>query len=265
MLFLLKILITPVLVAAVSLAARWWGPAVGGILIGLPWFTGPTLFVLIQDKGIDFGVAACIGIQLGVACVAAFMLVYGLIAASARWPLCLASGMVAFFAGAWAAEDPAWLQAAAGGGAAPLWMAAGLGLLALGIAYLLLPRPRGTPVLRALPWWDIPMRMITTGVLVTVIMLMADAMGPQLSGIMSTYPVIVTVVGTFTHHSWGREAVWRMLRGVTVSLVGFVAFFLIVGLALPGFGLIGSYFLATAVALAMTSGLFLLNRRRATS
>ena len=59
-------------------------------------------------------------------------------------------------------------------------------------------------------------------------------MGPQLSGIMSTYPVIVTVVGTFTHHRWGREAVWRMLRGITASLVGFVAFFLVVGLALPG-------------------------------
>ena len=64
---------------------------------------------------------------------------------------------------------------------------------------------------------------------------------------------------------WGREAVWRMLRGITASLVGFVAFFLIVGLALPGFGLTGSYFLAAAAALAMTSGLFLLNRRRATS
>ena len=65
-------------------------------------------------------------------------------------------------------------------------------------------------------------------------MLTADAMGPQLSGIMSTYPVIVTVVGTFTHHRWGREAVWRMLRGLTVSLFAFVVFFLIVGLALPG-------------------------------
>ena len=79
MLFLLKIAITPLLVAGVSIAARWWGPTVGGILMGLPWFTGPTLFVLVQDKGIDFGVAACVGIELGVACVAAFILAYGLI------------------------------------------------------------------------------------------------------------------------------------------------------------------------------------------
>jgi hypothetical protein len=91
---------------------------------------------------------------------------------------------------------------------------------------------------------------------------MADAMGPQLSGIMSTYPVIVTVVGTFTHHRWGRDAVWRMLCGITASLVAFVAFFLIVGLALPTLGLVAAYALAAVAALIMTSGLFFLNRVR---
>ena len=98
MLFLLKIAITPLLVAAVSLAARWWGPTVGGILMGLPWFTGPTLFVLVQDKGTDFGAAACIGIQLGVVCLSAYMLTYGLISLVARWHLCLLGAIAAFAA-----------------------------------------------------------------------------------------------------------------------------------------------------------------------
>src|SRR5262249_26174754 len=99
--------------------------------------------------------------------------------------------------------------------------------------------------------------------LVTVLVLTADALGPQLSGIVSTYPIILTVIGTFTHHRWGREAVWRLLRGLTLSLVAFVAFFLVVGLALPSAGLAGSYVLASLVALTMTTGLFILNRRRA--
>jgi hypothetical protein len=262
MLFFLKIAISPFLVAAVSLAARWWGPTVGGILMGLPWFTGPTLFVLIQDKGIAFGVGACVGIELGVACVAAFILAYGLISIFARWPLSVAGGAAAFAASAWAAQHPGLLPGVEPGPAAPLWMASGLGLVALAIALVLLPRSRATPALQALPWWDIPMRMLTTGALVTVILLLADAMGPRLSGIMSTYPVIVSVVGTFTHHRWGREAVWRMLRGITASLVSFVAFFLIVGLALPTFGLVAAYALAAVVALIMTTGLFFLNRAR---
>jgi hypothetical protein len=261
MLFLIKIAITPLLVAAVSLAARWWGPTIGGILMGLPWFTGPVLFVLVQDKGIDFGVAACIGIELGVLCISAFILAYGLISISARWPLSLAGAIAAFAAGAWATQGPA----LAGGYLTPLWTAAGLGLLALVTTYLLLPRPRTPPSLQPLPWWDIPMRMAATGALVTVLMLTADAMGPQLSGIVSTYPVILTVIGTFTHHRWGREAVWRVLRGLTVSLGAFVAFFLVVGLTLPAYGLPASYALAAMVALVMTTGLFFLNRGRGVS
>ena len=262
MLFLLKIAITPLLVAAVSLAARWWGPTIGGILMGLPWFTGPVLFVLVQDKGIDFGVGACIGIEVGVVCISAFMLAYGLLSTVARWPLCLAGAIAAFAASAWVTQNPALLPALTPVSVSPLWTASALGLLALAITYVLLPRPRAPPSLQPLPWWDIPMRMVATGALVAVLMLTADALGPQLSGIVSTYPVILTVIGTFTHHRWGREAVWRVLRGLTVSLFAFVAFFLVVGLALPTVGLIASYVFASVVALAMTIALFFLNRGR---
>jgi hypothetical protein len=263
MLFLLKITVTPLLVAGVSLAARWWGPTASGILMGLPWFTGPTLFILVHERGADFGAAACVGVQLGVVCVAVFTLAYGLAAAVARWPLSLAVAIVAYAAAVWAAQDPALLHALTGGRVAPLLAAAGLGVVSLAIVYLSLPWPRTPPSLQPLPWWDIPMRMAATGALVTVLLLTADALGPQLSGILSTYPVILTVVGTFTHHRWGREALWRVLRGLTVSLIAFVVFFLIVGFGLPAIGLIASYVLAITVALAITTGLFFLNRARA--
>ena len=74
--FLLKIAVPPVLVAAMSLAARRWGPTVGGLLMGLPWMTGPILFFLALDNGGEFAVAACAGIQLGVICIYAFILAY---------------------------------------------------------------------------------------------------------------------------------------------------------------------------------------------
>ena len=105
MILLLKIAVTPLLVVAVSLAVRWWGPTVGGILMGLPWFTGPVLFILIQERGGEFGVAACLGVEIGVICISAFILAYGLVAAVAAWPLSLAAAMVAFFASAFAISD----------------------------------------------------------------------------------------------------------------------------------------------------------------
>jgi len=262
MLFLLKIAVTPLLVAAVSLAARWWGPTIGGILMGLPWFTGPVLYILVQDWGSEFGVAACLGVLLGVVCISAFILAYGLVATIAAWPWCLAAAVAAFFGSAWATSDPTLLPRLASGVAAQLWAAAGAGAASLAVAFALLPRPRTAALPQALPWWDIPVRMAATAALVAGLVTGADALGPRLTGVLSTYPVILTVVGTFTHQRWGRDAVWRILRGLTASLFAFVVFFLVVGLTLPSVGLAASYALAATCALAITAGLFVLNKGR---
>ena len=263
MLFLLKIAVTPVLVAAVSLAARWWGPTIGGLLMGLPWFTGPLLFVLTYDRGAEFGVGATIGIELAVLCVSAFILAYGFVARVARWPVALSTAVGLFFVSGFSMDAVAPLLLPD----APAWQlpaAAGIGFASLLATFLLLPRPASPPVLQTLPWWDIPMRMVATGALVATIVLLADALGPRLSGILGTYPVILTVVCAFTQHSWGADAVLSVLRGVTVSLFSFVVFFLIVGTLLPGAGLVLSYACAVLVAVTMTGTMLFLSRKGAT-
>jgi hypothetical protein len=261
MLFLLKISITPLLVAAVTLAARRWGPSMGGMLVALPWFTGPVLYVLILDRGIAFGEAACVGIELGVVCVSAFMLAYALVAAVAGWPLSLAAGVAAFFASGALLSEPAVL-ALLPGAIPPLWTAAGLAAASLCIAFSLLPRPRGALPPQAPAWWDIPARMAATALLVTVVVTGAEALGPRLAGIASTYPIIVSVMGAFTHRIGGREAAWAILRGFAASLFGFVAFFLVVGLALPVMGAAGAYALAALASLSITAGLVATHRAR---
>ncbi len=262
MIFLLEIAVTPLLVAAVSLAARRWGPGIGGILMGLPWFTGPTLYLLILHRGIEFGVAASIGVLIGVVCISAFIVAYGSAARYAGWRWCLPAAASAFLASAWAASNPALLAGLASGALAQLAAAAAAAAASLLVALALLPRPRLAALPRALPWWDIPVRMAATAALVAALMASADALGPRLAGVFSTYPVIVTVVGAFTHQRWGRDAVWRTLRGLTASLSGFILFFLVVGAALPTLGLAGAYALASAIAVAVTAGLAALDRRR---
>jgi hypothetical protein len=241
MLLLLKIALPPLLVAAVSLIARAWGPTVGGILLGLPWMTGPVLFFLALDNGVDFAAGACTGIQLGVVCVAAFMLAYATVARFAGWPTSLAAAVGVFILSGLLAKDIA----------LPLWGAAVLAVAALGLAYLLMPRPRSPHAAAALPWWDIPARMLTTFVRVAVIMLSADLLGPRLSGIVSTYPATISVVGAFTHRQWGADALCRMLRGITTSMPLFVIFFLMVGLLLPVVGLAYAFAAACILVLAV--------------
>jgi hypothetical protein len=207
-----------------------------------------------MDKGVDFGVAACTGIELGVVCICAFMLAYGAATAFASWPVCLAAAAAAFAATAWATQ----------GIAIELTTAAAVAAASLGVTYLLLPRPATDALPAALPWWDIPARMLATVVLVGGISIGADALGPQLSGVVSTYPAIVTVIGSFTHHQWGRDAVRDMLRGLALSLLAFVMFFLAVGATLPLVGVAAAFVLGTASALPISAGLLLLNRWRRT-
>jgi hypothetical protein len=250
MLLLLKIAVPPVLVAAISLAARLWGPTVGALLMGLPWLTGPVLFFLTMDKGEAFGVGACVGIELGVLCICAFLLAYGAASTIAPWPICLAAASSVFAASAWACQ----------GVGIDLPSAAAVAAACLLLTYLLLPPPAGGALAGPLPWWDIPARSLATLLLVGNIALWAEAFGPQLSGIVSTYPAIITVIGAFTHHRWGRDAVRHMLRGLALSMLAFVAFFLVVGVTLPRVGLVISYALGSAAALPL-SGLLLIFAR----
>jgi hypothetical protein len=250
MLLLLKLAVPPVLVAVISLAARLWGPTIGALLMGLPWLTGPVLFFLTLEKGTEFGVGACAGILLGVVCICAYLLAWGIASAVGPWPLCLAAASVAFAATAWATQETRF----------DLVTAAGLAALCLLLTYVLLPGAAARAMPAPLPWWDIPARMLATIALVGVISITADLLGPQLSGVVATFPVIVSVVGAFTHRQWGRDAARHMLRGLAVSLLAFVAFFLVVGLALPAVGLVNSYLLAVLAALLVSSLVLLASR-----
>jgi hypothetical protein len=251
-LLLLKIALPLILVALMSLVARWWGPTIGGLLMGLPWMTGPVLFFLALDKGVPFAVEACAGIEIGVICVAAFMLAYGAVSTFARWPASVAAGAAAFGAGALGMKDVA----------LTLPVAAAAASAGLVLTYLVLPRPRMAEATAALPWWDIPARMFSTFVLVGAILLAADLLGRRLSGIVSTYPTMVTVISAFTHHQWGRDAVRRILRGLTLSLLVFVVFFLVVGTSMPTLGLAMSFTIAAVLVLAIHAVLLVLIRRR---
>ena len=252
MILLLKIAVPPLLVAIASLAARWWGPTVGGLLVGIPWMTGPVLVFLALDKGTDFAIGACTGIELGVICVAPFMLAYGVVSSFARWPASLAAAVIAFAACGWAIQDVA----------LSLPEAAMTAMASLSVVYLLLPRPKTPSAPRSSPWWDIPARMLASFLLVALIMLSADALGPRLSGIVSTYPAMVTVVCAFTHRQWGLDPVRHMLRGITLALMGFVVFFLAVGLSLQTLGLAQSFAIATVLVLAIDGALLLAMRQR---
>src|SRR5438093_1294366 len=83
---LVKILLTPALIAAVTLLARRWGPAIGGTIAGLPLTSAPVSVFLLVEQGPVFAVAAAGGTLLGLLSQGALCLAYAWAARRMRWP-----------------------------------------------------------------------------------------------------------------------------------------------------------------------------------
>ncbi len=106
-------------------------------------------------------------------------------------------------------------------------------VLAILVISRLIPR-RGLPPRAApLPPWDLPARMAVATVFVLLLTTFANALGPQLSGLISPFPIFGTVLAVFTHRQQGPLAATQLLRGIVVGSGAFAAFFLIVGGFLP--------------------------------
>ena len=249
-LLLLKLTVTPLLVAGMSLAARRFGPTFGGLIMGLPWMTGPVLFFLALERGDTYLAVSAYGAMLAVPSIAAFALSYAAVSRTQKWPLSLAAAAVVFAISGWAMARLT---------VEPI-MAAALGVAALLAAHIAIPKPPPLLAVPILPWWDIPARMVATAALVGSIAVSANNLGPTLVGVASSYPVILTVVITFTHDRWGRDAAMAMLRGVMLSLIGFVVFFWVVTELVGQRGLVPSYLAAVAAGLTVSGALLAFNR-----
>jgi len=236
---ILKLIATPLLIGAASLAGRRWGPAVGGWFVGLPLTSGPIALFLALDHGASFASAAAVGSLTGALAEAAFCLAY---AAAARtgWPGALAIATAAFTLTA------ALLQYAALSATA----AAIAAFAALVVALALLPRRPAAAPPSAAPAWDLPARMIITTVLVLAITGAAATLGPRLSGVLATFPVYAAILTIFAHRASAAAAV-QVLRGLVLGLFAFAGFFVVLGALIEPLGLAAGFALATAAALAI--------------
>jgi hypothetical protein len=220
----LKVALAPMLVVVVTLAARRWGPRVGGMLIALPVVAGPILLVIALEHGEAFGARVARGALLGVVALSAFCVVFAAAAsARMRWPAVLLLGWAAY-AGVAAAGSR--------------WDAPPLAGFAISLAALLLARAffRGDDQTQARspsrPPWDLYARAGSTAALVIVLTTAAGALGPAVSGVLTPFPVAASVLGAFTLAHNGPVASRALLRGFVAALPGFAAFFFIVAVAL---------------------------------
>ena len=239
--FALKLVLTPVLVGAASLAGRRWGSAVSGWLIGLPFTSGPVAFFLALDPGPRFAAATSAGIMAGAISQAAFCLAYAWIAQRFGWTASLAGAAVAF------AGSTALLRAVE---LSPAGFAI-VDVFTLVVCLFLTPaaaRAVGGRV--EFPRWDLPARMVVATAFVVGLTELAPALGPRLTGLLAPFPLYGAVLAVFAHRLEGADAAVAVVRGLLLGLFAFTGFFLAVTVVLP-YGVAIAFAAAIAVALAV--------------
>jgi len=236
----LKLLLTPALIAAASLAGRRWGPGVSGWLVGLPLTSGPVAFFLALERGAPFAAAATLGSLTGAVAEAAFCLAYAYAARRAAWPGALAGASAAFAVVAVLLQGPA----------LSLLPAAVVAFASLALALRLIPRATAAVASPPLPRWDLPARMVSATVLVLAITESAPVLGPRVSGILATFPVYAAILTVFAHRA-GPAPAGQVLRGLLWGLFGFAGFFVILGALLERAGVAAAFVAASAGALAI--------------
>ncbi len=241
----LKLIFVPALIGAVSLAGRKWGPAVSGWLAGFPFTSGPVALILALEQGSAFAARAAEGTLMGLVSVAAFCLAYAWLSRRLGWSGSTLGGWGVYL-GATMILDQVH--------ATPLVPAFVGVVVTLATFYRLLPAIGAMERLPSFPRWDIPLRMVAATALVVGITEGAARLGPQLSGLLTPFPIYATVMAVFTHARQGPLAAGRVLRGVVLGLFTFAVFFFIVAGRVEAWGLAATFTLAVAAALGMHAG-----------
>ena len=250
---ILKLTLTPALIAAASLASRRWGAEVGGWLVGIPFTSGPIAFFLAIGPGVNFAADAAVGIMAGAVSQAAFAVAYSWTALRFGWAACAVAATAAF------AVATVVLDVFRTGATITLAMAV-LGLL---VALAVLPRQQKTMAVaaNAMPWWDIPVRMVVATVFVVALTSAAPVLGARLSGLLSPFPVYGAVLCVFAHRLQGKAAAIGVMRGLLLGLFSFAAFFAALAVLLVPEGIAIAFTAAIGAALVLQAASLFIGRR----
>lgn len=171
MILLFKLTVTPVLILMLTLMTRRFGPAAGGILMGIPLTTGPISAFLAIQHGPAFATDAAVANLVGQLSTGLFCLTYAL-AAKRFGPITSALfGNAAFLGATLVWSQTTW----------SLWGASAVLLGGLAILTAVFPTAKVAPITRRPPRWELPLRMGVAIAFVLTITGLSPILAPNLA------------------------------------------------------------------------------------
>jgi len=199
-----------------------YGHGIGGRLIGLPITTGPFILIICLQEGRSFGARVAHGTLLGQIALSMFCWVYAIASASLNWWASLAIGTctalgIGFITTRFHTTT---------------WQDILILIIVWGVAIKNWPPASSLPEKVTPPSWELPARLLVTVVVLFGLSTLAPHLGPNISGALSTYPVIASVISAFNHRRYGPAATMATLRGlmetlpITIIFISILAFIL---------------------------------------
>ena len=237
----LKLALVPAFLAALTMAARLWGPSVAGWLAGLPVVAGPIVLLLALARGPSFAAQASVASIAAIAASEAFNFAYAWSCRRFSWPLALVAGMSGWFVAALLLTRlPASLA----------WALA-VACVAVAVSQSGLPRATGhVPATRA-GFGDLVVRMLAGALLTLAVTSLAASMGATWSGLLSVFPLLGMVLAVSAQREHGPDFVALLMRGMVVGRGSFAAFFAVTAVLLPRYGVWLSFACASAVCVVV--------------
>lgn len=249
---LAKLIATALVVVGVSLAVGRLGPRLGGIVAGTPIVLGPGYFFMLRDHPPEFIQAAALATLHALVATLLFSICF--VASAGRLRALPSLGLATL----------CWVPAALlfsrvpGGVSVAVLMYLGMLLVAEGMRRWL---RLGQPVVVARSgWFDLALRGLLAGVLVSVTTTLAVRAGPLLSGMLVGFPVGLFTIGLTLHERYGAEVARATVSMAQKGMLSLVAFGVVTATLAGSVPPLVTFLLALMASMSVSAALFLLSQ-----
>ncbi len=246
----LKMAMTAAVVVVVSIVVERSGPFLGALIAALPTAAGAAYIILAIEHPPGFIAAGAVGSAAATAAVSIFALAYTVLAQRHGLIVSLGVAMAIWFAGAAALRLVEWTPLTA--------LALNVAVFGVTIPLSWRHRTSGPPRKFLRTAFDIPLRALTTAVVVAVVTTASHRIGSFVSGVFAVFPIVMASSIVILHPRIGGKASASMLAHSQIALIGLWLGFLAVHYLVAPLGVWWALALGFSVCAAWSGVLFLL-------
>ncbi|HTV17250.1 MAG TPA: hypothetical protein VMG12_01225 [Polyangiaceae bacterium] len=235
-----KVLLVPLLIAAVTWANGKVGPRIAGTIAALPMVAGPVSLAIALEQGGAFAAHAALATLASEISLAAFCVIYMRVCRTLPWGPSLLVSYLGFMA-----SSLLLAQVELDG-----VTALGLALLTPLAIVWLAPQPQRPPEPRSVPHVEVGLRMLAGALMVLALTAAARTLGSTWSGLLTIFPIATSVLAASSQRSGGPDQTLHLLRGLAAGLYSLTAFFAALAFGLARWSIPAAYLVALGAAAA---------------